>query len=109
MIKFKNKKLAAIIGIIFILLFIVAAIWYFRNKNNLIGADILRINNIENIGVNKNLLITPEFLTKEEKEKLGVSSELKIQSLKRNSSGQVMVYKIIKSDNEVIYDLSQIN
>ena len=50
----------------------------------------------------------PEFLSAAEKEKLKILPNFKIQSLGRDASGQVTVYKVIKTDSDIILDPSKI-
>jgi len=57
------------------------------------------------IGINSDLsseIFTPEFLTDKEKVDFGMTTDLKIQAVSRNSSGEVMVYKIIRKDSDIV-------
>lgn len=56
-------------------------------------------------GINSDLsseIFTPEFLTDEEKLEFDLATDLKIQAVSRNSSGEVMVYKIIRKDSDIV-------
>lgn len=44
----------------------------------------------------------PEFLSIEEKKKLYMPEDLKVQVLTRDKSGELMIYKIIKDDSEIV-------
>lgn len=45
---------------------------------------------------------TPEFLSNEEKTALDVPTSLKIQAITRNQAGEIMVYKIIRDDSDIV-------
>lgn len=47
-------------------------------------------------------IFTPDFLSVDEKTKLGIPEEIKIQAMTRNENGEVTVYKIIKNDSDII-------
>jgi len=97
----KNKKLIFIIvGVLLVVLIIVFSVWLGRTKN-LSGA--ISEKNLKT--VNKNLP-TPEFLTEEEKARFGLPANTKAQSF-RDSSGN-LIYKIIKSDSDIIFDPSAV-
>lgn len=100
---FKDKKImiGAIIILALILLIIIGLIWRSRNK-----APVTIENPLTNITVGN--LPAPEFLSVAEKNKLNISPDLKIQALGRNASGSVTVYKIIKTDGDIILDPSKI-
>jgi hypothetical protein len=53
-------------------------------------------------------VIVPEFMTQTEKSDLGLSGDLKIQVINRNSSGGVMSYKVIRSDGDIITNRKQL-
>lgn len=97
----KNKKLIFIIaGALLIVLIIIFLIWFGRIKNPSGGIS------GENLKtVNKNLP-APEFLTEEEKAKFGLPADTKAQSF-RDSGGNV-IYKIIKSDSDIVSDPSAV-
>ena len=48
---------------------------------------------------------TPEFLNIEDKKKLDIPAEVKVQVFKRDESGNVEVYKIIKNDWDLVNNL----
>lgn len=43
----------------------------------------------------------PEYLTEEEKSSLNIDANLNIQVLERGENGEVLAYKIIKSDEDI--------
>jgi hypothetical protein len=48
--------------------------------------------------------VSPTFMTSEEKGALFIPSEQRVQVLQRSEDGQVMVYKLINSDTDVLND-----
>ena len=50
----------------------------------------------------------PEFLNVNEKQALGLPADSKIQALGRDSAGGVTVYKIIKSDSDIVSNPSKV-
>ncbi|MFA6994885.1 MAG: hypothetical protein WC249_00535 [Patescibacteria group bacterium] len=100
---FKDKKIVigAIIILVLVLLVIIGLTWRSKNK-----ASVPVENPLTNTTAGK--LPEPEFLSVAEKNKLNISPDLKIQALGRNASGSVTVYKIIKTDSDVILDPSKI-
>ncbi len=53
--------------------------------------------------------VVPEFMTAQEKAKLGLPPELKAQIINRNGSGDITVYKVIKSDQDIVADPNKIS
>jgi hypothetical protein len=53
-------------------------------------------------------VVAPKFLDDAAKEKLGIAPETKIQSLKENEKGEVMVYKVINNDSDIVLSPAQI-
>lgn len=100
---FKNKKtmIGVIIVLVLILLVTIGLIWRSRNKAPVTAENPL-------INTTAGNLPAPEFLSVAEKNKLNISPDLKIQALGRNASGSVTVYKIIKTDSDIILDPSKI-
>lgn len=95
----KNKKiLYPALGVLLIILIIV--VWFIVSSRSQSPAG----NESENsIKAGKNLP-APEFLTDEEKDSFGLPSEVKAQALNRDSNGKISVYKIIKSDSDIVLD-----
>jgi hypothetical protein len=93
----KNKKLliisslASLTGILIIGFLIIGH----KNLNflNFKGKNTLDLNT-------KNSIVSSDFLSILEKKDFGIDSGLKIKALKRNSSGRVVVYKIISNEPE---------
>ncbi len=51
---------------------------------------------------------TPEFMSAEEKYMFDLSEDTQVQVLKREESGMVEVYKVIRSEDDIIHDLDSI-
>ena len=92
-----NKKKIMIILMIALVLIVVIFIIIFSSK----------INNKNSSPATK--IFTPDFLTVEEKTKLDIPTDKKIQAIVRDESGAVTVYKVIKNNSDIITDLNQVN
>jgi len=59
---------------------------------------------------NDNIVDTyePEFMNMDEKSDFGLSGDSKIQVIKRDDGGSIKVYKIIREEGDVEYDLEAI-
>ena len=89
----KKKIIIIIISSIIVLLLIVATIFLLnRNQSQ---------KQLNNLNGNKKTFV-PDILSNEEKTKMDIPTNIKIQSLKRSIDNEVMVYKIIKNDSEVV-------
>lgn len=88
-----NKKKIIIVSLIIILLLaiIFAIIFLTRKKELRPAAEQGHTDNF-----------TPDILNVEEKTKLGIPVEAKIQAMTRDENGEVTVYKIIKNDSDII-------
>lgn len=86
----KNKIL--IISAAVIILLVVAAL-IFRNSN------IFRKSS--ELTESPKPTFEADFLTVEEKQSFDVVTDLKVQALKRDEQGEVMVYKIIRDDKDI--------
>ncbi len=89
-----NKK--NIIFLIFgavIIFGIISLIVFMYQKNN-------KENNFNISPIEKKFV--PDFLSSEEKSKLGISDEIKIQVMARDENGQVKVYRAIKNDSDIV-------
>lgn len=53
-------------------------------------------------------LRSPEFMTDSDKELFGLSSNIKAQIISREEDGGISVYKIIRNDNDIVADPSQL-
>lgn len=98
MFDYKNKKTLVIVAIAVII--VIGLIWgliaFFRGGNEQPGG-------LQNIGGQPNLP-APVFLTEAEKESFGLPAEAKVQSLAKDNNGEVLVYKIIRSDSDIVPD-----
>lgn len=90
--KLDKKKTIIIASSVIVLLLIIFLIIFLVKKNgNLAGTDI-----------NEPKIFAPDFLSVEEKTRLGIPTEMKIQAMMRDEKGTVTIYKIIKSDADII-------
>ena len=96
----KDKKARLISLGILLFLIIVAATWFFMSGPR----DSAEVDLVAPLGADGRVLPAPDFLSEEEKDGFGLPAEAKVQSLKRDENGQVMVYKIIRSDSDIILD-----
>lgn len=100
----KNKKILIISLAVFLLILLVLLVVLVKLKKSPIisnGTD----------GSNANLSATPykpEFLSQEEKAKWQIPTDLKIQVLTKGDKGEPTVYKIIKTDSDIVTDLTQV-
>ena len=51
----------------------------------------------------------PEFMNDDEKTSFGLIEDSKIQVLKRGDGGAVEVYKIIREESDIVYDIEAAN
>lgn len=88
----KNKKIL-IFGLIglFAVIAIIIVIWQLNQKNQ-----------ATQTGINQAASFKADYLTSTEKQALNLVTDLPIQAVTRNSQGEVMVYKIIKKDGDVV-------
>ena len=93
---FKNKKLI-IIALVLMLVIILALIFLPK----LLKKDALEFT------VNPEMQYQPEFMSPEELTSLGFPVDSKIQVFQRNESNEVEVYRIIRQEEDVIYDLDE--
>lgn len=98
----KWKKNIFIFGLVALLILIVCLVWFYFAKNTGISDKNTINQSLQN-------LPTVEFLSTEEKASLGISQDYKIQALGRNEAGELIVYKIINSDEDIVPDPSSIN
>lgn len=89
----QQKKISLLI--LTILLLAIIFLVFFINKND------------KNLS-NPDESFKPVFLDSSEKTRLNISPEIKVQVLKRNAEGKIILYKVIKNDSDVITDLNQI-
>lgn len=87
-----KKKIIIIISAIIVLLLITLAIMFLVKKNE-------SETNIKSGSTDK---FTPDMLNVEEKTRLGIPTEMKIQAMMRDEKGTVTIYKIIKTDSDII-------
>jgi len=87
----KNKKtILLIIGGVILIVIIALVIWQVYLKKS-------KAQTANTVPVFK-----ADFLQADEKQKLGIPVDLKIEALSRDAQGGVMVYKVIKQDSDVV-------
>lgn len=91
-LKLNKKKITIISAVGILLLAAILLIVFFVKKNE----PLPEIKSIDKNG------FTPDILNVEEKTKLGIPVEAKIQAMTRDENGEVTVYKIIKNDSDII-------
>jgi len=97
----RNKQII-ILSAAFILLVILAFAIFLMNKKDknismneqpsVVVADSKTVANFQ-----------PEFLSVEEKQKYQLLPEVKVQAVKRDEGGELMIYKIIRNDKDIYY------
>lgn len=90
--KLDKKKIIIIASSVLALLLIIFLIMFLARKSG----------NVSNNNTNVSTSFTPDFLNVEEKTKLGIPVEAKIQAMMRDQQGEVTVYKVIKDDSEIV-------
>lgn len=98
-IKLNKKNIIIIASAAFILLLTIILIIFLAKKNE--QAPKNAVNNINN-SENFTSVFVPEFLSAEEKAKMQIPADDKIEVIKRNGQGEVEVYKIIRNDSDII-------
>jgi len=89
----KNKKIIILVGAgVLVLLFAASLIIRQNRQNNIVETQVTQP--VENFQA--------DFLSPAEKQNLNITTDLKVQALKRNAQGEVMVYKIIRNDKDII-------
>ena len=87
----KKKSIIILVAIIiFAALLVLVGILYFKNRSSVAPV------------VSPSATFTPEILPAAEVAGLGLPSGTKVQALKRGSAGEVMVYKIIRRDKDIV-------
>jgi len=94
----KQKRLSLSI---LVLILIISLIFFIVNYTNQKKKN--EDNNISN-----STIIKPVFLDAAEKAALNISPETKVQVIKRTAAGKILLYKVIKNNNDIITDLNQI-
>jgi len=89
--------------IIIAALVILVVVWlvFFFNKSE-------EITNTSNQAATNSQAFKVEFLSNAEKTSLSIPTDLKIQSIKRGASGELLIYKIINNDAEIVTDPAEV-
>ena len=88
-----NKKKIIIIS--FVTLIVVAGLLFVLLNN-------FQTRGGRNQGNQSAEIFEPDFLTSEEKAKFDIPAEVKVQSLSRDENGEVMVYRIIRNESDIV-------
>ncbi|MHB8903613.1 MAG: hypothetical protein ACYC40_00725 [Patescibacteria group bacterium] len=97
--KFNFSKKQKIIGLVLVGLLLIVVILALLLKNKNAGSQ------LTNPG---STILKPVFLDNKEKTDLNIKPENKVQVIQRNAEGKIILYKVIKNDNDIITDLNQI-
>jgi len=92
-----NKKKVIIVSILLLLTAVVVLIILLQNKE-----ETMNNNNIVNT-------YEPEFMSTDEKSSFDLSADSKIQVLKRSDEGKIDIYKIIREESDIVYDIEAAN
>jgi hypothetical protein len=88
-----KKKIIIIASASLVLILIIVSIIFIYQKN--------KTNQANNLNKNGQVF-TPDFLSTAEKAKLNIPTDAKIQAVTRDSKGVVKVYRIIRSDSDIV-------
>lgn len=89
----KNKKIVILVCVGVLVLLIVLALIFNQSRQN--KATEVPVNNVAQV-------FRADYLSEAEKQKLEIPNNTKVQALKRNTQGEVMVYKIIRTDKDIV-------
>ncbi|MCC6582032.1 MAG: hypothetical protein IT440_16495 [Phycisphaeraceae bacterium] len=96
----KNKLIFIIITLVIVALAIIGwLIWRQGNSQS---------TNIPSGSVSTGSLHRPEFMTAQEKAKFDLAGDSRVQVISRDEEGQISVYKIIRSEEDVVTDPSKL-
>ena len=96
----KNKKIIIFAGILIFGAILVVIFLLTNKKTEEILTPIANQPSIANF--------QPEFISLEEKQQKNLLPEDKIQAVKRGANGELMIYKIIKTDQDIYYPSKQL-
>lgn len=96
----KNKLIFILISLAIVALVIIGWLIWRRVSG--------QATNTPNEVVSSGSLHRPEFMTAQEKAKFELADDSRVQVISRDEEGQISVYKIIKSEEEVVLDPSQL-
>lgn len=88
----KKQKLISLLALIIILMIIVILLLIKNNKTTTVST-----------------VFEPVFLNEAQKISLNIKPETKVQVISRDSQGNILVYKVIKNNNDIITGLNQVN
>lgn len=97
----KNKKILILSAALVLLVILISTILLMNKKDKKISMSeqfSVVANNSKTVDNFK-----PEFLSVEEKQKYQLLPEVKVQAVKRDEGGELMIYKIIRNDKDIYY------
>jgi len=97
-----KKSLYILISALILIIVVFVLFWLNRSRN-----DVKNVNQT-NTDVINNEIIVPIFMTDIEKKSLGLSPDAQVQVLNRADSGEIMMYKIIRSNEDLITNRKQL-
>lgn len=93
-----KKQLTIILGVLLLAIVIMLAIALTRKTGNQPISG----------GQDNNQAFKVEMMSDQEKQDMNIDSQARVQVLERTDSGDVMTYKVIKSDSDIVNNLSEI-
>lgn len=97
-----KKSIYILISALILIIVVFVLFWLNRSRN-----DVKNVNQT-NTDVINNEIIVPIFMTDIEKKSLGLSPDAQVQVLNRADSGEIMMYKIIRSNEDLITNRKQL-
>lgn len=91
-LKMDKKKIIVIASAVLVILLIIISLVIYKNK---------QAKNLEEMNKQEKVFV-PEFMSAEEKAKLEIPADAKIQAVTRDANGEVSVYRVIKSDSDIV-------
>lgn len=93
-----KKQLTVILGVLLLAIIIILALSLTRR----IGNQPISGNPDNNQG------FKVEMMNDQEKQEMNINPQAQVQVLERTPSGDVMTYKVIKSDSDIVNNLSEV-
>lgn len=97
----QKKSFYVLAALFLVLILVVLIIWLQKDRATDIKMEspLILIDDAE---------IVPVFMTDIEKTDLGLPMDAKVQVLNRSESGRIMTYKVIRADDEIVTNRSQL-
>ena len=97
----RRKQTLVISGLVVVLIIIGFFIFTLIKNNKIKSASI-------SVDEAINLMPPPEFMNEAEKSKFDLSADSKVQILKKDESGEVEVYRVIRREADIILDVDRV-